>query len=314
MENGFQIKEYPEKSWSISKMKIIDECYREYYYTYYGSHNGWIWDSSDEQKIAWRLKKLTNIWLMFGDKLHIVIKKIIESNQNSYDIVKIKNYMRNQLNIGVKESLLKYRDGSWDEYPKGEMLQEYYYGDKLRDKDVQEIKDRIDLCVDNFFKSQSYGELKRNNTKILEVDEGKFDYIMIHGVKVFALIDALYIDEEGKFVIVDWKTGRFSDYDREQLLVYVLYVMEKYHVKLENIIGRVEYLLTGEHAEYSFKESDINEIKNRVNVDLNVIDAFLIDSDLNIPRPKEDFRKCDSINKCKKCKYRKLCMEDLEEY
>ena len=56
MNSGYERRKYPEKSWSISKMKTLNSCEREYYYTYYGSHNGWIFTSSEEQKIAWRLK------------------------------------------------------------------------------------------------------------------------------------------------------------------------------------------------------------------------------------------------------------------
>ena len=65
MSEGYEERKYPEKSWSISRMKTLDSCQREYYYTYYGSHNGWIFNSTDEQKIAWRLKKLTNLWMCF---------------------------------------------------------------------------------------------------------------------------------------------------------------------------------------------------------------------------------------------------------
>lgn len=87
-------------------MKVMENCYREYYYTYYGSHNGWIDNVTDEQKVAWRLKKLTNIWLMFGDKLHDVIKKTIK-NKHNLNITPnyLKEYMRKVLNHGVKESI-----------------------------------------------------------------------------------------------------------------------------------------------------------------------------------------------------------------
>lgn len=312
MAGGFEIKEYPEKSWSISKMKTIDNCFREYYYTYYGSHNGWIYESTDEQKLAWRLKKLTNIYLMFGDKLHIVIKKIIENNTNEEKIINIKDYMRSILNMGVKSSVEKLRTGEWDEYPKGEMLQEYYYGDKLEKETIDQIKERINLCIDNFFKCKTYNEIKLGTTTVLEVDEGKFDFIFISGVKVFALIDALYIDKEGNYVIVDWKTGKVGEFDRDQVLVYALYVMEKYNVPLEKIKGRVEYLLSEENIEYKFTSEDIEYIKNKVQQDLNVINAFLIDKELNIPRDKEYFIKSDNLKKCRKCKFRKMCLG--EEY
>lgn len=307
MGDVFQVREYPEKSWSISKMKVIENCLREYYYTYYGSHNGWLWESNEEQKIAWRLKKLTNIWLMFGDKLHRIIKETIKDFDGNVDSNYLKNLMRNNLNIGVKESIIKYREGSWDDYPKGEMLQEYYYGNKLDDRTVKEIKERIELCVDGFLESTTYKEIVEDKCKVLEVDEGNFDFIVVNGVKVYALIDTLYIDNEGYYIISDWKSGKFGEHDREQLLVYVLYVMEKYGVPLEKIKGRIEYLLTGEEAEYTFSHEEILLVNNRIDMDLNVIDAFLVDKSINKPRVKDDFLMCDNLKKCQKCKFRKLC-------
>lgn len=292
-------------------MKIIENCYRQYYYTYYGSHNGWLKDSSVESKIAWRLKKLTNIWLMFGDKLHKVISDNLKRHNKNINDKELIECMRNTLNYGVKQSAIKQRTGEWDEYPKGEMLQEYYYGHKLDEDVVLEIKERINKCCTNFCNCETYIDLKKENTKLIEADEGVFDYFTINNVKVFALIDTLYIDEDGNYVIVDWKTGRYSEYDKDQLIVYAIYVMEKYGVKLERIKGRIEYLLIGEKYEYSFSEDDINNMKVRIDSDLKVIDNFLVDFDYNIPREKEVFRKCNDDKKCLKCKFKKLCF-DLE--
>jgi CRISPR/Cas system-associated exonuclease Cas4 (RecB family) len=306
---GFEVRKYPEKSWSISKMKVIEGCYREYYYTYYGSHNGWLKDSTNEQKIAWRLKKLTNIWMMFGDKLHQIISQNLREHNKNIDSDKLKEYIRNKLNLGVKQSIINYRTGQWDEYPKGEMLQEYYYGAKLDPKNILEIKNRIEMCSENFIKTNTYLDLINTDSKLLEADEGTFDYILINGVKVYALIDTLYIDSEGNYIIVDWKTGRFSEYDREQLLVYAIYVMQRYGVPLDRIRGRIEYLAIGEKYDYSFSEQEIEQINLRIINDLRVIDNFLDNPEINKPKDKEVFRRCDDLKKCAKCKYRKICLE-----
>ena len=305
---GFVVRDYPEKSWSISKMKVIENCYREYYYTYYGSHNGWIFKSTEEQKITWRLKKLTNIWLMFGDKLHQIISLNLRNHNNDINSNDIKEYMRLKLNSGIKESILKYRSGAWDDYPKGEMLQEYYYGGKVDEKKVLEIKNRIERCSENFIDCKTYKDLINTKSKLLEADEGTFDFFLIYGVKVYALIDTLYIDEDGNFIIVDWKTGKFSEYDKEQLLVYAIYVMEKYNAPLTKIKGRIEYLLLGEEYEYSFTQAEIEQIQLRINSDIRVMDNFLEEPDINKPKNKEVFRKCDNANKCLKCKYKKICI------
>ncbi|WP_338596767.1 PD-(D/E)XK nuclease family protein [Clostridium baratii] len=311
----FIIKEYPEKSWSISRVKTIKSCLREYYYTYYGSHRGWDPEASYEQKYSWRLKKLTNIWLAFGDVIHKAIKNIIDFKKNNIDkeidVDALKEFVRTNLNIIVKQSSRKDSILRWNEYPKGNMLLEYYYDGKLEREDILEIKERIEQCVENIFESKTFFDINKGEyLDILEVDEGNFDYFFHEGVKVFALIDLLYLDNDRNIVIVDWKTGKQNEEDREQLLVYLLYVMEKYNVPVEKVKGRVEYLLQGEHVEYNFINEDVEHIKNRISLEINVINALLVDENNNIPKDKDTFIMCDEDFKCNKCKYRRLCKKE----
>lgn len=320
-KDKFFVKDYPEKSWSISKIKTIKSCLREYYYTYYGSYRGWEYEADYERKVTWRLKKLTNIWIYFGDIIHEGIKDIIKYKINNKElevnIDRFKNFIRMKLNTLVKQSNRNDRILEWDNYPSGKMLQEYYYNGKIEKDDINEIKERIEQCVENFFESKTFEDISsRNFWDVLEIDEKKFDYIFINNIKVFAIIDMLYIDENGNCIIVDWKTGKESEDDKNQLLVYTLYVMDKYKIPLEKIIGRIEYLLTGENKEYKFSNSDLEEMKLKVKQEINVIDAMLEDKELNKPKPKEMFVMCEEEYKCKKCKYKKLCeMErgDLNE-
>ena len=311
----FIIKEYPEKSWSISRIKTIKSCLREYYYTYYGSHRGWDPEASYEQKYSWRLKKLTNIWLAFGDVIHKAIKNIIDFKKNNIDkeidVDALKEFVRTNLNIIVKQSSRKDSILRWNEYPKGNMLLEYYYDGKLEREDILEIKERIEQCVENIFESKTFFDINKGEyLDILEVDEGNFDYFFHEGVKVFALIDLLYLDNDRNIVIVDWKTGKQNEEDREQLLVYLLYVMEKYNVPVEKVKGRVEYLLQGEHVEYNFTNEDVEHIKNRISLEINVINALLVDENNNIPKDKDTFIMCDEDCKGNKCKYRRLCKKE----
>lgn len=315
---SFLIKSYPEKSWSTSRMKSIKSCLREYYYSYYGYYRGWDYEASEDRKITWRLKKLTNIWIAFGDVIHegikAVIKYKINNKDNEIDIDKFKEFIRKRLNNIVFKSSRRDSKFKWDEYPSGEMLQEYYYEGKLDKEDIDEIKERIEQCVENFFESKTFLDIKQGNySNILEVDEKTFNYILIDKVKIFAIIDMLYIDNYGNCIIVDWKTGKYDEDHEEQLLVYSLYVMEKYKIPVENIRGRIEYLLTGENVEFNVTNEDIEAIRLRVRQEINVIDAMLCDKELNKPHDKSMFIMTDQNYKCKRCKYKRLCEEEKGE-
>lgn len=314
MKEGYQERKYPEKSWSISKMKTLNSCEREYYYTYYGSHNGWIYTSTDEQKLAWRLKKLTNLWMCFGDIIHNQIKGIISICKK--DKTKFMNAIRfNEVTLSllrniIRESIQKHKTNEWDEYPKGTMLQEYYYGNIISKETGNELKERLNQCINSFYVSKSFEDILQSETMILENDEDVFSSIQYNSLKIYSKIDLLYKDTEGYYIIVDWKTGKPSDSDKEQLLVYAWYVMEQYGVHYSKIKGRIEYLLEGYSEELLFKYEDIEYIKSKVENDLKIINYYLDDINLNKAKEKIEFHKTEQSYKCKNCKFRLLCNKD----
>ena len=316
MSETYQDRKYPEKSWSISKMKTLENCERDYYYTYYGSHNGWIYTSTDEQKIAWRLKKLTNLWMCFGEVVHKEIRGII--NICKKDKTKFMNATRfneitlNKLRNIIRESIHKYNTKEWDEYPKGIMLQEYYYGDKISKQIGNELKERLSQCINSFYVSKSFEDILKSETVIIENDEDIFSSINYDSLKVYSKIDLLYKDYDGYYVIVDWKTGKVSESDKEQLLVYAWYVIEQYNVHYSKIKGRIEYLLDGHAEEVIFKPEDIQFIKEKVSNDLKIINYYLDDAILNKPKEKEVFQKTLKKYKCENCKFKLLCNNEID--
>jgi hypothetical protein len=52
---AFEVHPYPEFSWSQSRRSTFRECPRKYFWTYYGSHNGWLREAPAEARAAWRL-------------------------------------------------------------------------------------------------------------------------------------------------------------------------------------------------------------------------------------------------------------------
>ena len=108
-----------------------------------------------------------------------------------------------------------------------------------------------------------------------------FSSIIYDSLKIYSKIDLLYKDYDGYYVIVDWKTGRPSESDKEQLLVYAWYVIEQYGVHYSRIKGRLEYLLDGHAEEIIFKNEDIQYIRSKVLNDLKIINYYLEDAILN---------------------------------
>lgn len=52
---AFEIRPYPEFSWSISRARLLRQCPRAYFYHYYLKHNGWLRDAPEQARLAYRL-------------------------------------------------------------------------------------------------------------------------------------------------------------------------------------------------------------------------------------------------------------------
>ena len=72
----FEIKPYPEFSWSISRQRKLDQCPRAYFYTYYLGWNGWLDDAPTETRVAYRLGKLTSLDALLGQQIDVRAREL----------------------------------------------------------------------------------------------------------------------------------------------------------------------------------------------------------------------------------------------
>jgi CRISPR/Cas system-associated exonuclease Cas4 (RecB family) len=133
--------------------------------------------------------------------------------------------------------------------------------------------------------------------------------MFIDGVKIFIVMDFLYRDiKEGKWIIVDWKTGKESFEDRHQLALYALYLKRVLKVKtIEEIVIRNEYLLTGTHKTYQLTETDLEKVHELFGVSVVQMQRYLEDIIANQPLNFNLFPKTNIIKKCDRCNYKELC-------
>ena len=75
---AYQRREYPQWSWSFSRLQTFEACKRVYYYHYYASHNGWERNAPSLAAAAYRLKKLTNLYTALGGTVHQTAQLAVE--------------------------------------------------------------------------------------------------------------------------------------------------------------------------------------------------------------------------------------------
>lgn len=297
---------YPEWSWSQSRHHLFTECKRKYYYHYYGSYPGWKTESSPKTQRLYRLKQLRPLTLLFGEVIHRLAHMVIWHFDHDQPLPTADELLykgRALLNQAVRES----RDKRlwWEAPTKHYMLHELYYGDHLPPALVNELKERLSLCVHSLLKSRSvvdYGQAA--DVKTVEVEQ--LNKWILEETKVYVKVDWIYQMGE-KWVIVDWKTGQKEEQHIEQLKWYALYLHQCYRVPLPQIELRAEYLLTGECQLANVTEPAIDEAIARMNLSVDQMRAMLSDRERNVALPEDYFPLTEDRQKCQWCNFKECC-------
>lgn len=307
----FEIKTFPDFSWSLSRHKSIMDCQRKYAYEYYLSHNGWLkYNVNPDSQHAYRLKKLLDLPILVGQITHEIIEEAIKSIMFTFTIPnaeQLERQARNKLNQAYLESINQ--KSSWHLKPNHyHMIFDIYYNGVLNKEEVQEYQERLGYIFKNFLHSKTVQEMITRKKEVGLNQTEEFRFILIDGIKVFIVMDMLYQDlATKKWVIVDWKTGKESQDDRNQLALYAYYLMKKLNIPLEDIVVRNEYLLSGTQKESQLNEIDIESLLYTFNQSILYMKQFQADILTNEPVDIVDFACTDYTDKCIKCKFKEIC-------
>ncbi|WP_226581736.1 PD-(D/E)XK nuclease family protein [Halobacillus litoralis] len=308
----YEIKPFPDLSWSLSRHKTMLTCLRKYAYDYYVSHNGWLSQADTLSRQAYRLKKMTNLEMHFGSIVHDLIYQAIQRCLKNQSIPSQEDFIdevRHHLNRGFIESTKK--EHLWQNRPKHyTMLHEIYYSqtDTLPESKVRKITDRLQRTVKNFYSSQTFTDvIDKENMRFIESET--FRFMKTEGIKLFVVMDLVYKDlKRNKWIIVDWKTGKSSEEDRNQLALYALYLQQKHNIEsLDDIVIRNEYLVSGEHIEHQLTEQDLINVQHLYQMSIEQMKLYLEDPAQNKPLPIEQFPMQDDPRTCARCNYQELC-------
>jgi hypothetical protein len=173
---------------------------------------------------------------------------------------------------------------------------------------VNDIQERLDVCVKHFFTSKTFTDIM-NKKQMKFVEAERFRFMNMNDVKVTIVMDFVYRDiEEGKWIIVGWKTGKESYEDRHHLALYALYLQKAFNVKnLDEIEIRNEYLLFGTNKSYKLNPIDLEKVQEMFGLSIEEMLNYLEDVEENKPYSLEYFQKTECEKKCDRCNYKELC-------
>lgn len=307
-------------SWSHSAASDFERCRRKRYWSKYAAWGGWERDAPSESKTAYRLNKMTNRFCLYGVAAEEACMWLLRQRQagrtgpgpdEAWDRI-----ARPLLRAAWDESL----NGTWRNRPKAGCLHEHYYPQFCRLERMEimrAIADVVKACLANFH-ADTLPRLAHvtpdMEVPVGVVGKGDPEHFRFEGVKVYAIPDYVYV-EDGRWHIVDWKSGSPKPEHAEQLALYALWALEKHGVSPERVVLSLEYLQSGDRKEFAVAAEELEQVRDRVRESMQDMAQYLVEADLsrNLALPKPEWDLCYDPDICRSCEFYELCRPELRD-
>ena len=280
-------------SWSASRHDSFASCRRRYYYSYYAA--------VDDPEIL-RLKKLSALPMWAGNLVHDAIERFLRSHDALPPAEEQDAFVRS-----VVHSVMV---TDWRESEAGSLrfrLFEHEYGVPVEQEDKRIAVNVVMRSLRNFFRHPTVARaiaLGRGSWLALE------DLVSFHvgDVEVFLRMDLAFREEDGRVVIVDWKTGRGEGrFNEVQIAGYALYAAEKGWVEdPARIETELAYLVIPKAVRRKVDAKKIDHARQFIAKSAATMKSLLLDPAQNLAR-MEDFPMVDRPSMCRRCNFRRLC-------
>jgi hypothetical protein len=283
----------PAFSWSASRHDCFASCQRRYYYSYY---------AAPEDAEIHRLKRLSALPLWAGSLVHDAIERFLRVHDALPPLEEQDAFVRSVVHSVMVSDWRDSEAGS----PRFRLF-EHEYGVPVEQEDKRIAVNVVMRSLRHFFRSPTLARalaLGRERWLALE------DLVSFHvgDVEVFLRMDLAYREEDGRVVIVDWKTGRGEGrFNEVQVAGYALYATEKGWVGApEEIETELSYLVIPKVVRRKVGRKRVEHARSFIARSASNMKALLLDPGENLAR-MEDFARVDRPAVCRRCNFRRLC-------
>ena len=275
----YERSEYPGWSWSHSRRRRFRSVRGSTSTNTTGRINGWEDTAPESAQLAYRLKNLTSLPLEIGAAVHEAASTAIHrarSGASTPTADELYDAARNRLNKAWVESQDR---PEWERSPKWRrMFHEFYYDTGIGENKISESRDILRTCFDNLLVSKSFREaVAAPFVEVKNVEE--FATFYVDETPIHAVPDLVYRKGDDTWTVVDWKSGRREEDDREQALVYALYLREMHGVRGLDISVRIERLAHGTAEDYAYTQDDLDVGVGVIRDSITAMKSYLADAD-----------------------------------
>lgn len=293
-------------SWSKSRAEVFDRCLREYYWNAYGSWGGWLRSAPQATRQAYLLKKLENRWGWAGKVTHAFIREYLLALFKGFKrpadqlLEHAKLLMRADLQYSAA---LGFRDGDKRRADFTGLL-EHYYDEKHPKEEWAAMWTRVEQSLTWWLESRWPRELAGVAAdQVLELDDNP-EPVMHLGIALHSRPDLAYRSGPGVVTVADWKSTP-NEKDEDQVAGQVR------HLEAKGVDGEkrgwLVYLREGIEREVRVSPEDLKKFDARFIASATAMQDLLADVGSNTPKSIDAFAMTEDLNKCRTCRYRKLC-------
>lgn len=292
-------------SWSKSRHENFKECQRRYYFQYYGSWGGWSAGADSRTREIYLLKQLKTRQMWKGDLVHRIIRSALEDFQLEGQFP-APGALAERLVAQMRQEFRDSRERKYRATSKVNALFEHEYGVPVPDHEWQRQRDEALKCLHHFFESDIFRELSRiGPDRLIEVDKDQPDQFKVDGTTIYVKLDLAYRRPEGKWVIVDWKTGGGSA-DDLQAACYTMYLAYAHGANVEETEVSEYRLLQPSAQVYPIDHARIEATKERIRTSASAMKSMLRDPHQNTA-VESDFALIEDRRVCTRCNFQKVC-------
>jgi hypothetical protein len=290
--------------WSITRDKRLRDCARKYYLYHYASLGGSRADPLSVTRQIYILKHLRNRYMWVGEVVHELIELTLHAWQRGQEVpvgALVERGTRRMRADYLASVQGTYRDRPTQSYG----LIEHEYAETVTREDWQEMRARMERCLRNFFASPLATTVRAiPSWRWLALEAmGSFE---LDGATIVVKPDLAWRDENGRVVLVDWKTGRPHGDERTQLAVYGLFADRVWGLGVEGMQAQLAYLSEGQQDVFDLTAQELEEAEAEVRASVTAMRALSIKARGGVFEP-DDFPQTTHLEVCGRCTFRRIC-------
>ncbi len=322
-------------NWSASRESTFLECQKKYWYTYYGSWDGWPIYYKDPRGNTldplaahlYMLKNMQPIAIFIGSIVHSVIETVMKSiaGRSEKKLPELSAILA-EGELRFKKGIHESTQGAWKKHPKKHAhLLEHYYHFPLSNDIIDNASKKVTTCLENWYSSPCVQNIALDSRAAWGDIEKAMTFEVQKGINAIVVFD-FYLrwhkknDQESPIIMIfDWKTGQESQKIEEQLYAYALAAQKELKASIDSMILVPFYLAEGP---FGYKKIGTGQIETIQREKLQKIEEKIVASsqemlklhDVTIdsqgastkPDPRL-FSYTSDMSKCKKCPFRQVC-------